>query len=326
MPKYRIATDDFESHPEFPVEGTPPRPPKAHYVPKKSKTEILQTVAEATGLEGGFHPTYQPSKYEKTWLLSSLKDFYEEHIISDVLAQVKGGKEATVYRCQANPETGLDLVAAKVYRPRQFRSLRNDKMYREGRQILTGEGRAVKTSDHRIMRAIGKKTAFGEQVQHTSWLLYEYTTLEKLFKAGAAVPQPHAVSDNVILMDYKGDNNRAAPTLNETVLAQNEAKPLFEEVLRNIKLMLQNGLVHGDLSAYNILYWENQITLIDFPQVTDIYSNPNAHPILERDLRRICEYFARYGIRGDWQALADEFWAEYAKPELLEVLLGEEEN
>lgn len=324
MPKYRNAADDFENHPEFPIEGIAGRPPKVHHVPKKSKTEILQQVVEATGLEAGFHPTYQPSKYEKVWLLSSLEEFYQEHIISDVLAVVKGGKEATVYRCQAYPETGLDLVAAKVYRPRQFRSLRNDKMYREGRQILTGEGRAVKTSDHRIMRAIGKKTAFGEQVTHTSWLLYEYTTLEKLYKAGAAVPQPHAVSDNVILMAYRGDNNRAAPTLHETVLPKNEAKTFFEEVLRNIKLMLQHGLVHGDLSAYNILYWENQLTLIDFPQVTDIYSNPNAQPILERDVRRICEYFARYDVRSDWQALANELWAEYAKPELIEVLLGDE--
>jgi RIO kinase 1 len=324
LPKYRVTTEDFEDYSDFSLErSASTRPPEARHVPKKARSAVLNEIVEATGLEGGFNPTFQPAKYEKVWLLASLKVFYEQHLISDVLAQVKGGKEATVYRCQAYPETGLDLVAAKVYRPRQFRNLRNDKMYREGRQILTGEGRAAKRTDSRIMRAIGKKTAFGEQVQHTSWLLYEYTTLEKLYQAGAAVPQPHAVSDNVIVMEYRGDYTSAAPTLHETVLPQRQARAFFEEVLRNIELMLQHGLVHGDLSAYNILYWDNQLTLIDFPQVTDIHSNPNARFILERDLKRICEYFDRYAVRSDWYALANEFWAKYGEPDLEEDLLAE---
>ncbi len=325
MPKYRIATDDFEGYPDLSTEAAPGRPPKTHHVPKKSKSAILEGITEVTGLEGGFNPTYVPAKYEKVWLLSSLGVFYEEHLISDVLAQVKGGKEATVYRCQAYPETGLDLVAAKVYRPRQFRNLRNDKVYREGRQILTGEGRVVKRTDSRIMRAIGKKTGFGVQVQHSSWLLYEYTTLAKLFAAGAAVPEPHAVSDNVIVMAYRGDRTTPAPPLQEVALPQDQAKPLFEEVLRNVELMMQHGLVHGDLSAFNILYWDNQITLIDFPQVSNIYSNPNARFFLERDLKRVCEYFDRYGVKSDWQALADRLWTEYARPELIEEMLPEQD-
>ena len=323
MPKYRFSADDFEDNFEVPTKGPRSHLPKAHYIPKKSKSEILSGIVEATGLEGGFKPTYQPAQYEEVWLLSSLRVFYDQHFISDILAQVKGGKEATVYRCQAYPETGLDLVAAKVYRPRQFRNLRNDKLYREGRQILTGEGRAVKRTDHRILRAIGKKTAFGEQVQHTSWLLYEYTTLEKLYQAGAAVPQPYAVSDNAIVMAYRGDHNRAAPTLHETVVPKRQARALLEEVLRNVELMLQHGLVHGDLSAYNLLYWDNQLTLIDFPQVTEIHSNPNALFILERDLRRICEYFARYDIKCDWQKLAADFWERFGEPVLEELLLTE---
>ncbi len=315
MPKYRIATDDFEDYSDLTPEAAPGRPPKTKHVPKKSQNAVLDKIVEATGLEAGFHPTYQPAKYEKVWLLSSLGTFYEQHLISDVLALVKGGKEATVYRCQAYPESGLDLVAAKVYRPRQFRNLRNDKAYRDGRQVLTGEGRVVKETDTRIMRALNKKTAFGEQVAHSSWLLYEYTTLQKLFAAGAAVPEPYAVSDNVIVMGYIGDRTRAAPPLHEIVLPHREAKQLFEETLRNVELLLQQGLVHGDLSAFNILYWEGRITLIDFPQVSAVYSNPNARFFLERDLRRVCEYFERYGVRSDWQALADKFWEQYGKPE-----------
>ncbi len=314
---------DFEDYEDIdnPHPGRRGRLREAHHVPKKSKTDILNSIVEVSGLEGGFNPTYRPARYEAAWLLNSLKVFYEEHLISDVLAQVKGGKEATVYRCLAYPETGLNLVAAKVYRPRQFRNLRNDKLYREGRQLLTGEGRAVKNSDQRIMRAIGKKTAFGDQVAHTSWLLYEYTTLDKLFQAGAAVPQPLAVSDNAIVMAYRGDNQTAAPTLQEVELPAGQAEPLFNEVLRNVELMLQHGLVHGDLSAYNILYWDNQLTLIDFPQVSDINTNPNARFILERDLRRVCEYFTRYAIEVDAQNLADELWSRYAKIEPLEILL-----
>lgn len=322
MPKYRIAVDDFEDYSDVTTETSPERLVKPH-IPKKSKKEILDQIAETTGLEAGFNPTYVPARYEKVWLLSSLEGFYKEHLISDVLALVKGGKEATVYRCQAYPETGLDLVAAKVYRPRQFRNLRNDVAYREGRQILTGEGRVVKKTDARIMRAIGKKSAFGEQVQHSSWLLYEYTTLEKLFKAGAAVPAPIAVSDNVIVMEYIGDRAGPAPTLHEVALPRREAKALFEEVLRNIEIMMQHGLVHGDLSAFNILYWEGKVTLIDFPQVSDVFANPNARAFLERDIRRVCEYFDRYEVRTNWQALADRLWDQYGKPVFVEELLPE---
>src|SRR5262245_58723148 len=178
---------------------------RAMTAPKKPRSEIVAELAEPVGLEAGFVTTYQPARYEAEWLKSSLRMFYEEHLIRDVLAQVKGGKEASVYRCVADhgadrilaaargePAQGdkPQLLAAKVYRPRMFRNLRNDHVYREGRTILTSEGRAVKKTDHRIMRALGKKTAFGAQVQHTSWLMHEYTTIDRLYRAGAAVPLP----------------------------------------------------------------------------------------------------------------------------------------
>lgn len=288
-----------------------PRKTKANRLPKKTQSQIIAEIAEPAGLEGGFHITYKPALYEEVWLLESLRSFYDEHLIVDVLAQIKGGKEASVYRCLAEPSLGLGLVAAKVYRPRRFRNLSNDKMYRQGRPILTGEGRAVKRTDHRVMRAIGKKTAFGMEVEHTSWLLYEYTTLKRLYEAGADVPQPLAVSENTILMSYHGDERRAAPTLSEIRLEKAEAEALLEQVLRNIRLMLSHDLVHGDLSAYNILYWQGQITLIDFPQVTNSRTNPDAHFILQRDLTRICDYFARQGVVRDPERLTQEYWEQY---------------
>ncbi len=256
-------------------------------------------LADTSGVEGGFHPTYRPSKYEARWLLSSLETFYDQTWITDVEALIKGGKEASVYRCAAHPRTQREFLAVKVYRPRMFRSLSNDKMYREGRQVLTDEGRIVKETDHRTMRAIGKKSAFGEQVAHTSWLMHEFTTLSQLYEAGAAVPEPVAASDNAILMSYLGDGQMAAPLLNDVRLDVDEARALFAEVLRNVELMLKFEMIHGDLSAYNILYWQGRITIIDFPQVTNSRTNSNAQFILQRDIERICEYFERQGLQTD---------------------------
>lgn len=289
--------------------------------PKASREQVLASIVEPEGLEAGFVTTYRPSLYETGWLLSSLRLFYDQALITDVLALVRGGKEASVYRCRAHASTRETLLAAKVYRPRQFRSLRNDKMYRQGRDILTADGRAVKKTDHRIMRALGKKTAFGVQVAHTSWLMHEYTVLRRLRGLGAAVPAVHAASENAILMGYCGDEAMAAPTLNEVQLGAREADTLFREVMRNVDLMLSLGLVHGDLSAYNILYWEGSITIIDFPQVVDCETNPDAYAIHRRDIRRLCEYFARQGAEHDADALADALWqahiGEVPKPRYL---------
>lgn len=273
------------------------RKPQVRHVPKKQQGAIINEIADTAGLEGGFNTTYRPSLFEEGWLLGALRGFYDQALIVDVLGLVKGGKEANVYRCESHERLDVPLLAAKVYRPRMFRQLRNDKMYREGRQILKEDGNAAKETDHRMMRAVAKKTTFGAQVQHTSWLMYEYTTLQKLYSIGASVPIPYAVGENAILMGYCGDDGMAAPLLSEFRMQRNEVEATFHEVMRNIELMLQHGMIHGDLSAYNILYWEGKITLIDFPQVTNSHSNSNARDILERDITRVCEYFRGQGMR-----------------------------
>ncbi len=291
------------------------RKPKARHEPKKSDGQIITELADATvGLEGGFNTTYQPSRYEGPWLLSSLRSFYDQGLINDVMALVKGGKEASVYRCKAEAATGQTWLAAKVYRPNQFRTLRNDSMYREGRAFLDARGNDHDHArDQRVARAIGKKTAFGRQVAHTSWLMHEYTTMERLHQAGAAVPRPIAASANAVLMSYHGDARLAAPTLNQVSLEPDEAVVLFQEVLRNVELMLWHSLIHGDLSAYNILYWEGELTVIDFPQVTNIRANSSAYAILQRDIERTCEYFFRQGVRCDAAAIVDELWQWYGE-------------
>jgi RIO kinase 1 len=263
---------------------------------KRRAEATAEVVETAEGLEGDFVTTYQPSRHERGWLHSSLGPFYAQGLIDDVLASVKGGKEASVYRCRARPETGHTLLAAKVYRPRQFRNLRNDKAYREGRPVLGMTGRPVKESDKRAMRALSAGTEIGKQMEHTSWLMYEFTTLERLKAAGAPVPEPVAVSENAILMGYAGDGDRAAPTLHEVALEEDEAVGLFEETMRAVAVMLSLGFVHGDLSAYNILYWAGEITVIDFPQVVPVGENPHWESILARDVERVCDYFARQGV------------------------------
>ncbi len=287
------------------------RKPRIHHKPKKSQQQIVDEVADTTGIEGGFKTTYRPARYEADWLLASLRTFYDQDLISDVSAQIKGGKEASVYRCQAHSATGLKLLVAKVYRPRRFRNLRNDQMYRQGREILGTDGRPVEANDHRLMRAVNKRSDFGVQVRHTSWLMHEYTALETLFKAGGAVPQPIAAGENAVLMGYVGDDRTAAPALNEIRLEPDEAGSLFQNVLDNIELMLQHGMIHGDLSAYNILYWQGEITFIDFPQVTDVHSNPQADFIFRRDITRICDYFKQQGVQCDADAIGDELWTQY---------------
>ena len=296
----------------------------------------IQKLAEVAGLENVWEITYTPSRYEGGFLRDSLQPFYAQDQIVDVMAQVKGGKEASVYRCKAHESVGVEWIAAKVYRPRQFRNLRNDAIYREGRQLLTSEdGRpqAVKPHDDRTARAVNRKTAFGAQVRHTSWLMYEFSTLQLLHAAGVPVPKPYGVGENAILMEYVGDEQMAAPTLHEVRLDDDEVGPLFERTRQSIALMLQNGFVHGDLSAYNILYWQGEIRLIDFPQVIDTQSNRSALAVLNRDVMRVCQYFRRYGLQVDHSRLARELWERYAgqdpddlAADLSRIAHDEEEN
>lgn len=287
------------------------RRPKSKHTPKVSEAAILSGIVEETaGLEGGFNPTYHPSRHEEGWLLNTLREFYVEGLITDVEAIIKGGKEANVYRCA----TRAGWAAAKVYRPHVLRQMRNDAIYRQGRATLTEEGREVRGNEHRIMRAIGKKTAFGVAVAHQSWLLHEYIALETLHAAGADVPQPLGVSGNAILMGYVGDESVAAPTLHSVTPGRTEAQTLFNRVVTNMELMLQAGLIHGDLSAYNILYWQGAITLIDFPQVVSADTNPQAQVLLQRDIQRVSDYFNRRGLAVNAEELADHLWQAYLAP------------
>src|SRR5215208_4909260 len=182
-----------------------------------------------------FKFTYSAARFEEGWLLDSLGDFYEHQWITDVLMRLKGGKEASVYLSRSGPAIEKPLVAAKVYRPRSLRNLKNDAQYRTGRVDLDEAGHViVKDGD---LHAMQKRTAYGEELRHQSWIAYEFQTLEMLHAAGADVPKPYVMEKNAILMDYIGDLDVAAPTLNSVTLEREEVSPLYDRVIENIDLL-----------------------------------------------------------------------------------------
>ncbi len=264
-----------------------------------------------------FQFTYKAARFEEAWLLDSLVEIAEHKWISDVLRKVKGGKEASVYLCKSGVAVDAPLVAAKIYRPRMLRNLKNDQQYRVGREDLDESGNII--VDDGALHAMQKRTAFGEEVRHRSWIAYEFTTLEILHAAGADVPKPYAMEKNAILMGYVGDLSNAAPALNSINLTFDEARPLYERVIRNVDLMLTHGRIHGDLSAYNILYWNGDITLIDFPQVVLPDSNPASWNIFFRDVTRICQYFSAQGVQCDARKLASDLWTSHGYKLVKEV-------
>jgi RIO kinase 1 len=279
---------------------------------QKPPAAIIETLCEVPDvLEGALEISYQPSRHEAEWLMSSITDFFEQGLIADVLSHIQGGKEASVYCCVAGPNVDADLIAVKIYRPRKHRSLSNDSLYREGRETLSEEGRTIKQTDHRVMRAIAKRTGFGEQVRHQSWLMYEFNALQKLYSAGACVPRPWAATHNAIAMEYIGTDTSPAPTLARIKLPAEEATVLLEEVLDTIDFMLQQGLIHGDLSPYNILYQDGKVTVIDFPQIVRVGVNSHSEALFARDVRRVCSYFSRQGAPCDAEAIIEELWTRY---------------
>jgi RIO kinase 1 len=138
------------------------------------------------------------------------------------------------------------------------------------------------------------------------------------------VPQPVGAAENSILMGYQGDTLGAATALSDVALPLEEAQALFAEAMRNIELMLSFDIIHGDLSAYNILYWEGKITLIDFPQVCSVETNEHAAFILQRDITRTCEYFQKQGVECDPEQIFEDLWKRYAENRVKPVDMPEE--
>ena len=235
----------------------------------------------------------------------ALSAFLDEGWISEILFEVKSGKEATVYCCSAGERAPLahPLLAAKVYRALESRRFKNDAIYQTGRMHLAREGRVKRASD--------RKSAFGRKVQYATWIDNEWETMNVLHRAGVDLPQPIARSDAAILMPYLGDATVTAPKLNDVDLSRDEVDGITDRLLWNIELMLHHDRVHGDLSPFNVLYWNGQATIIDFPQAIDPRLNPAALPLLSRDIENICRWAAKRGVIRNAAAFTQDFWSRF---------------
>jgi RIO kinase 1 len=241
------------------------------------------------------------------------EDFYTDGWITAVDHIISSGKEGTVYCCQAAPHTGHDRLAVKIHRGRTQRSFKNDAIYLSGRVAgvaLTGSA-GIKASgkvDRRLARAVAKRSRTGIAAIEQSWITYEYQTMQVLHRAGARVPRPLAQSGHALLMEYVGDDTGPAPKLKHVLLDRDEAQALFAILMEEVRLWLANDRIHGDLSPFNILYWNGTPTIIDFPQAVNPWDNPDSRFLLERDLRNVLSYFRQYGIVANPQQIADELW------------------
>lgn len=232
--------------------------------------------------------------------MRAIQEFLDEGLITEVLNVVKSGKEATVYRCLAGRELGSPFAAAKVYHSTGHRSFQRSAIYEEGRDFGPGQ----------VRRAVAKHTEFGRDAQLAFWVDHEFELLSNLNYAGADVPAPYACTETAILMEFLGDGEGDSQQLQFAKLEPAEAEVLFQRTLWNIEILMRENVVHGDLSAFNILYNEGQLRIIDFPQAVDPRQNQGAKALLERDISNILQYFNRHrvGLERDAKRMTNNLW------------------
>jgi RIO kinase 1 len=192
-----------------------------------------------------------------------------------VLRRLKSGKEADLWLVGA----GGNSYALKVY---IGSSLSTRAKYNAGQWIQEAS----------LRKAVKQKTKVGKALQQRLWTKREYYLLKKLHTEGAIVSEVYAYTDTAILMQYLGDEREAAPRLGDIRLDDSIKLKVLETIERSMQLFLDNGIVHADLSSYNILWWDNKPWIIDFPQAADIRYNPNWRELYERDIENVRKYFA----------------------------------
>lgn len=227
-----------------------------------------------------------------------LTTLVEEGLVDEVLGQLMSGKEATVYivRC------GEHIRCAKVYKDANQRSFRKAASYQEGRKV----------KNSRQARAMEKGSRYGRQMQEEVWQNAEVDALYRLAAAGVRVPQPYICFDGVLLMDLVVDaEGTAAPRLNDVALSEELALEYHAMLVKEVVKMLCAGIIHGDLSEYNILVDENGPVIIDLPQAIDASANSTAAEMLERDVNNLRTYFSAFAPSLKDSQFGKEIWALY---------------
>ncbi|MBF7141986.1 MULTISPECIES: PA4780 family RIO1-like protein kinase [Pseudomonas] len=233
-----------------------------------------------------------------------LEPLIEDGLVDEVLRPLMSGKEAAVYvvRC------GTALRCAKVYKEANKRSFRQAAEYQEGR----------KTRNSRQARAMAKGSRYGRKETEEAWQNAEVAALFRLAGAGVRVPKPYDFLDGVLLMEMVADEyGEAAPRLNDVELDADQAREYHAFLIKQIVLMLCTGLVHGDLSEFNVLLGPQGPVIIDLPQAVDAAANNHAFNMLERDVNNMAQYFGRFAPELKATRYAKEMWALYKAGTLL---------
>ena len=232
-----------------------------------------------------------------------LQPLVDDGLIDEVLMQLMSGKEAQVYivRC------GDDTRCAKVFKEAKQRSFKQAVQYQEGR----------KERNSRRARAMAKKTRYGQKEQEQAWLTAEVDALYRLAAADVRVPKPYGFVDGVLLMemitDAEGD---VAPRLDDVILTEEQALRYHAKVIQDVVKMLCAGLIHGDLSEFNVLVDADGPVIIDLPQAVDAAGNNSAAAMLERDVDNMRAYFGRFAPELLTTHYGKEMWALYEAGEL----------
>jgi RIO kinase 1 len=224
---------------------------------------------------------------------------------------IKSGKEAQVNLVERVDERGRScLLARKRYLPRTVTSkgqlealgvqrasaFRHDVKYREGRQFRKSRDR----------RAVERMSTYGKHLLQDRWMGHEHDVMAELWLAGVQVPYPVSYGDDVFDLEYVGDLDGAAPQLARARLGSDAVEAAFEQLLAGLRTITAAGYAHSDLSAYNLLWWEERLWFIDFPQAIDVAANLRGLDFLHRDVANVCGWFERHGVDVD----AEEVFAD----------------
>jgi len=232
-----------------------------------------------------------------------MQPLVEDGLVDEVIRQLMSGKEATVYvvRC------GEEVRCAKVYKEANKRSFRQSVDYTEGRKV----------KNSRRARAMEKGTSYGRKAQEEAWQNAEVDALYQLAAAGVRVPKPYNFHEGVLLMELVTDSGgNAAPRLNDLVLTAELSREYHRILIGQVVRMLCAGIVHGDLSEYNVLVDGNGPVIIDLPQAIDAAANNHAKQMLLRDVENLATYFGQFAPELLTTDYGNEIWSLYQSSQL----------
>jgi RIO kinase 1 len=246
---------------------------------------------------------YKDTRLDSMKTPKNIEPLIRDGLVDEVIRSLKSGKEAAVYVVSS----GGEIRCAKVYKEVDKRNFRQQAQYQEGRKVRNS----------RRARAMEKGSSYGRKEQESAWQNSEVEALYRLAAAGVRVPQPHGFYDGVLLMELVTDaDGGAAPRLNDVELNPEQAREYHQFLIRQIVLMLCAGIVHGDLSEFNVLVSADGPVIIDLPQAVDAAGNNNASRMLERDVDNMKAYFGRFApelLNSDY---GKEIWKLYESGDL----------